>query len=146
MSQRRGFTLLEIIIAGAILTSLTVIALQMMRNVSIQRRSLADRRAAIQAADNVMERLFALPWDDLTEERIAELNFVGSQSSAERDVKVAIHSVEQPMPGRRIAVRVDWRSRVVEEQLSTRITAWRFQPSTAQASPDGENQEEPDAP
>ena len=62
----RGFTLIELTAAGAILATLVAVLIPLFAAIAGQRQSLRVRQAAAQEAANVMERLACLSWEDLT--------------------------------------------------------------------------------
>lgn len=66
MRRRRGFTLLEMFVAGALLVTLLMVCVQMLQATASQHRETRRHQAAVQAAANVMERLMARSYDVLT--------------------------------------------------------------------------------
>jgi len=68
MLRRRGFSLMEITAAGILLVAMLAVCLQLFRATALQRRGLQARRIATQEAANVMERLCARSWEQLTPE------------------------------------------------------------------------------
>ena len=61
---RRGMTLLELVVAGALLGTLLVVCLQLLAATAAQRRAADQRQLAVLEVGNVMERLAARPWAD----------------------------------------------------------------------------------
>ena len=68
---RRGMTLLELAVAGALLGTLMVVCLQLLAATAEQRRAADQRQLAILEVENAMERLAARPWAELTPEAVA---------------------------------------------------------------------------
>ena len=64
--KRRGFTLVEILVALLLLGTLTTVCLQFFVGVNGQWREQVAPLAAAEEAANVMERLAAVAWDDLS--------------------------------------------------------------------------------
>jgi type II secretory pathway pseudopilin PulG len=133
MLQRRGTTLVEIAVAGALLAMLMAFAFQVLALSAAQQRAQARRQRALAEASNAMERLAALPWDQLTSER-AE-----SQQRAQPTDSIAPSAtwsvdIAQP-PGepnaRRIAVEVRWPDAAGLSERPVRLVAWRYRPPNA---------------
>jgi hypothetical protein len=93
-----------------------------------QRRSADQRQRAMLEVANVMERIAALPFDELTTERARRVAITpaaaGSLGGAELAVEV---TDETPGPGRaarRVAVRLRWKGRSGEWEAPVRLTTW----------------------
>ena len=73
--NRRGFTILEILVAMLLLGTLTAICLQFFAGVNGQRKEQYCRSLPpTEEAANVMERLAAVAWDDLPKQRGREVS------------------------------------------------------------------------
>jgi hypothetical protein len=77
---------------------------------------------------NLMERITADPFDEITAERARRLSIspsaAGSLTGSELAVEV---TEEQPGPGRsakRVAVRLRWKGRSGEWEAPVRLTTW----------------------
>ncbi len=94
----------------------------------LQRRAAEQRQRAIVEASNAMERLTALPFDDVTAERARALTLSPSTLQRLPDAELAAAVEEsQPGPGRsakRIAIRLRWRDRAGEWEAPVRLTTW----------------------
>ena len=94
----------------------------------LQRRAAEQRQRAIQEASNAMERLTALPFDDVTTERARALTISPTALQRLPDAELAANVDEsQPGPGRsakRIAIRLRWRDRAGEWEAPVRLTTW----------------------
>jgi hypothetical protein len=93
-----------------------------------QRRSADQRQRAILEVANVMERITAEPFEEVTAERARRLSIspaaAGSLTGSELAVEV---TEEQPGPGRsakRVAVRLRWKGRSGEWEAPVRLTTW----------------------
>jgi prepilin-type N-terminal cleavage/methylation domain-containing protein len=143
--KRRGFSIIEMIIAGTILAVLMTISLQMMAVSTRQRQAAQDRLAANQEAANAMERLAALPWERLTPEGVAGVKLpedappegdrpaAGAASQSPRalpgatlDVAIADAPPEaDALPARRVTVAIEWLDRG-GSRARTELVAWRY--------------------
>ena len=88
---RRGMTLLELAVAGTLLGTLLVVCLQLLQATAAQRRAADQRQLALLEVGNVLERLAARPWADLTPEsaspRARKPFGLARQSAARRGVE-----------------------------------------------------------
>lgn len=148
MFRRRGFTLLETFAAAAVLGALMVLCVKFFSAAAAQQEAMRDRSRAIQLAANVMERLAAEPWDQLTAEKVRPLQDAEDlrQSLPECRIEIQISEGDDPIaaarkpgqppagsgePGaKRIEVLVHWPSRADAAQRPVRLVAWRYR-STA---------------
>ncbi|MHB8901969.1 MAG: hypothetical protein ACYC6Y_24700 [Thermoguttaceae bacterium] len=123
-----GTTLLEVVAAGAILGALIVACMQMLGRAALQQQAIANRRAALQAAANAMERAAALPWHELTaaggERIVRELD--GQPMPRGANLKLVVDPSDSPMPARRVRVVVTWRERNDGAERRQELVAWRF--------------------
>lgn len=130
MKRPRGFTLLEIFVASLLLAALLVISLSMIAATTAHRQSVVRQQVALVEAANAMERLWTLPWDELTAERAAKLALSpeAKRSLADGVLQITVAEPEGDLPGKRITVQIAWtpRSGLPAEQV--RLVAWRFQP------------------
>jgi Tfp pilus assembly protein PilV len=131
MANRRGFTLLEAFVAAAVLGALTVACLKFFTAGAAQQEAMRDRSRAAQLAANVMERLTAQPWDQLTAEKVRPLQDAEDLRQSLPDSKIEIQ-ITQPSgePGaKQIAVLVRWPSRSDVPPRPVRLVAWRYRPA-----------------
>jgi hypothetical protein len=95
-----------------------------------QERRLADhRQRALHEAASVIERLTAIPYDELTPERAGT---VGLSPSARRSLPGAelFVNVDESRPStgqsaQRIRIRLRWKGRTGEWDAPIRLTTWR---------------------
>jgi len=128
MVRRRGFSLMEITAAGILLVAMLVVCMQFFRATAIQRRGLQARRVAIREVANVMERLCARPWQELTLEGVrdaepsAEVQRLLPDSALEIDVTQPNGEPDE----KRIAVVLRWPAGPEQPDRSVRLVAWKY--------------------
>ena len=115
-------------IAAAMLSIAMAMTVKLLGYAGHQRRSADQRQRAMLEVANVMERVTAEPFDEVTAERARRLSIspesAASLPGAELDVDV---NASQPVAGRsakRIAVRLRWRGRSGEWEAPVRLTTW----------------------
>ena len=131
MRRRRGFTLLEITTAGILLAVMLVVCVQMFRATAAQRQALRDRRIAIREADNVMERLCARAWEELTPKSVRDLP-VGEelrQALPGSELEIQLVRPDDEPNAKRITVVLRWPARSGRPDHSIRLVAWRYRQS-----------------
>src|SRR3954454_24912121 len=69
-NARRGMTLFELTVALFILTTVMLAIVQLMAATASQRRSVDQRRVALQEVANQAERVALLSWDEITSQKL----------------------------------------------------------------------------
>jgi prepilin-type N-terminal cleavage/methylation domain-containing protein len=126
--QRRGFTLTEVTVATVVLAAAIVAVTQLMATVAA-RRGAAEREAlARQETANLMEHLFAMPWPELNEQRVAELQLSAAcrEAMADPQLNVTVESVPGTPAGRQIRVELSWLDGGAPYRRQMSLSAWRF--------------------
>jgi len=104
MVRRRGIGLMEIAAAGILLAVMLTVCLQFFRATSGQRRGLQARRTATQEVANVMERLCARSWEELTPEAAGQVQLSEEARRAfpDGELQVEVTPPEKEPDGKRI--------------------------------------------
>lgn len=131
-TNRRGATMIEITVAMVVLLVFVVSVTKTLIAVQSQSRHNHRRLVAIQEAANVMERVFATPWDQLASDRFAELEASASAQTQlpNASVDIVIGEAREPA-GKHITVTIAWTSTNAGQRESTQLVAWRFQTKEA---------------
>jgi hypothetical protein len=125
---RRGSLLAEVAMATVMVMIAMTLTVKVLGYVGSQRRVADHRQRAVQEAANVMERITAYPYDEITGQRARQLTLSPSaqQSLPHAELAVAVMD-EQPGAGRaakRISVRLRWHGRSGEWESPVRLTTW----------------------
>lgn len=125
---RRGYTILEATIALGVLAVALVAVAQSVVLAAQQRRVTQRRQLARQAADNALERLFALPWKDLTPETAATTKLLAGVEDylPGATLTVAVEEVAGPPQAKRVRVEVGWNDAAGAVASPVSLTAWRY--------------------
>ena len=128
MVRRRGISLMEMTAAGILLAVMMTVCLQFLRATGHQRRGLQARRTAIQEAANVMERVCARPWGELTPELAAQVQRSEEARRAlpDGELQVEVTPTDQEPDGKRVAVVVRWPGGPEQPDRSVRLVAWKY--------------------
>ncbi|MEE8451060.1 MAG: hypothetical protein V3R99_04065 [Thermoguttaceae bacterium] len=127
MMHRRAMTLLETIVAAAMLTGIMTVCLQMLSVVAAQHRVTEARQMAIREAANTMERLSAMPWDELATETLQseKLSELATQRLTGAELTIDITESSDPLDAKRIALSIRWKDRAGQFVRPVKLTAWR---------------------
>jgi hypothetical protein len=125
--KRHGITILETIVAGVLLAATMSVCLQLLGAHAAQQQAIQRRQAAVREAANVMERAAAVPFRELTPQRLAEIQLSPEASATLPDGELTIELAVVPEdPGaRRITVSIRWQDRNGEWLKPVQLTAWR---------------------
>ena len=131
--RRRGFSLLECIVAAGMLCAIFVLFGQLIVWDSRERSADWKRQVAAQEAANVLERLSLEPYASLTADRLTQLQLSPAASEWLTDgaLRVTATDVAAPRPGKRIDVAVDWAGATHRDIPPLRLVGWRFAPGGA---------------
>lgn len=131
--RRRGFTLLECVVAGALMLVVLALATQLFLWDSRERREVWRRQVAQQEAANALERLSLAPYDAISTKSLAEVR-LSEEAQAwlpEGAIQATASDVTVPRTGRRIDVQVRWGAAGDAPIAPVRLSGWRFAPGGA---------------
>jgi prepilin-type N-terminal cleavage/methylation domain-containing protein len=128
MTRRRGMSLVELTVAVLVLAVMVSVCMRFLRALADQRRGLQNRRVAVEEVANVMERLGARPWEDLTPEAIGQ---VPLSAEAQRAIPGGKLEVDVLRPAgdegaKRVTVVLRWPTGPEQADRSVRLVAWRY--------------------
>jgi prepilin-type N-terminal cleavage/methylation domain-containing protein len=126
--KHRGFTLFEVSVAIILLGVLTALCLQFFSGVTGQQKDQNAELTATEEAANLMERLAAVAWDDLSKQtgEKFQLSPQALKMLPEPRVEVKVDEATGTPPARRIAVAVAWRPLPGGPERKARVVAWRY--------------------
>jgi hypothetical protein len=102
--------LLELALSAALLGALTIVSLQMLAALSAQRRAAEQRAVATQEAANLVERVSALPWSEVTPQRVAEMRMSPAAQETLEGATLTLSATEEdgPPAAKHVRVEIDW--------------------------------------
>jgi len=128
MMQRRGMTVLELIVAGVILLTLLTLCLQVVEGVGQQHRAIQHRQLAVEETANLMERLMADSWDHLTPElaKQCQLSPELQQTMPEARLEIVIDPVSEDPDAKRIQITISWPRGPEQPDQHVDLIAWKY--------------------
>lgn len=130
MQQRGGTTLLEVVVSAALLAAVASMCVQLVLAIGLQRRA-ADRRAwAVEAAANVLERLTARDWEEITPQAADEMELAPGADEVLPGARLEIDVVPQQdtPPAKRITLGLTWTGKAGKPARPVRLVTWIYQP------------------
>ena len=128
MKRRRGYSMIELLVAAGLLATLLTVCVQLTGAASAEQRALRQRQAAMNEAANVLERLSIRPWNELTDKSPGELPLSAAARQSIPEGRLEVH-VAQPADqagAKRISVIIRWPDRNGRPEQTVRLTAWRY--------------------
>ncbi len=128
VAQRRGFGLPEIAVTALILALTIVIVGEGVVWLANSRRSADRKQRAIQEAANLMERISARPWNELTPEfgQSITLDPATSALLSQGKVEVIIAQTTSAPLAKKISVAVQSRDAMGNPQRPVRLVTWVY--------------------
>ncbi len=127
-TTRRGATLLEMLAAGTLLGTLLVVCLQLFSAAATQHRAAARRQAASLELANVMERVAARPWSQLTTAALAaeQLSPEARAQLPGAELKIEVFGPADDPEAKRLTATIGWPDREGRPPQPLRLTTWRY--------------------
>jgi hypothetical protein len=133
--RHSGVTLIEVSVSILLVAALGSLLAQALVSRAGQQRSIEHRELAVVEAGNLMEQMTALPWNDLTQERLAQFTLSDNLRRAIPAAKldVAIEPAAEKPEARRISISIDYPGPGGQPARATRLTSWvyRIEPAAA---------------
>jgi hypothetical protein len=122
--------LLEAIIAGVLLGALLTLTLHLLAAAAAGRRAADARRCAIEELGNVMERVTARPWAELTTAALARKQETLSASAADElpgaELKIEVAADAKDPGAKRITATIRWQDAGGRFLAPATLTTWKY--------------------
>ena len=124
--RQRGASLVELVIAGMLLSSIMVSIVPMLKLVNGQGRLTDERQEALAEVSNIMERIIASPFAELSNEKLKQFRVSPHVTRQLRQPELTITAT--PDPDRagmlRIEVELDWVRQTRRREPPVCLVAW----------------------
>jgi hypothetical protein len=122
--------LLETSLACVLLVALAAVCVKSFAAAAAQRLAIDQRQVALREAANLMEKLTALPWNEI--DKAADKPFAeAAQKSLPKEldaaeIKIEIVPAEGEPAAKRLTVSLRWQDKDNQWVEPVRLTAWRY--------------------
>jgi hypothetical protein len=124
---RRGAMFLEVCIAVVVIAAACIAVAQLLVVVGHQQRVLDQQRMAIAEAANLMEQALVLSWDELTEERLAELSLPpGAADDLGGEARFELVETSEPLEAKQVRLSLIWSDYAGQRNQPVQLTAWKY--------------------
>lgn len=129
MIERRGMMLLEVAVSVLLVGVLLALSVQVLGWTARERRSADRRAAALVEAGNQLDELSALPWNDITPDRLktAQLSPEAIALLPEAKLEVTLTRPDDDATAKQITVSIDWQGNHGEREAPVRLTTWVYE-------------------
>ncbi len=128
----RGSMIVELLACGALLGVVLSTAIPTLRWVIHQRKFTDQREAAMLEVDNLMERVTALDWSELTTERAVEFRLSAAVAAQlpEPHLAIAVESDAKDDAAKIVRINLTWNETSVRPAPPVRLAAWVYRRGT----------------
>jgi Tfp pilus assembly protein PilV len=125
---RRGSLLAEVTMAAVLLMIAMTLTVKVMGYAGIERRATERRQRALLEVANLMERITAYRFDEVTSGLAGRMTLSDEARRSLPDPELVVDVAEKP-PGvgreaKRIGISLRWRGRSGEKERPVRLTSW----------------------
>lgn len=126
-SARCGSLLIELVISGLLLGIVMSAIIPTLGWLVRERKTSQERQAAILEVGNLMERVSALGWEELTPERAAQFKVTDALARQLPDAKLAISiEVEDAENAKRVLIELTWEIARGHPSPAVRMATWVY--------------------
>jgi Tfp pilus assembly protein PilE len=131
--KHSGFTIVEMMVAGAVAATLIAMSVQMLTKTALERRSIERRSIALQEAANIVESVAAMSWEEVTAERVGQIRLSepAQQALGAGILKIVLEPSTSGPPARLVRVEITWPNSIGGTDAPVRLTSWVFAPGKA---------------
>jgi type II secretory pathway pseudopilin PulG len=124
---RAAITMVELVVAIAILAVLLASSMKMIYLVTTHQRAAERRDVALEAVQAVAEQAGNIPWQQLTPEAANQLKIPAAAASflPDAELKLTVSDETDP-PARRVLVELHWNAKSSVKAAPVRMTTWVF--------------------
>ena len=128
MRMRSASSLIEVIVALAIVATFITVGSQWMSTQSRYQEAATRRIWAMEALANVMERLSVQEWEKIANEPAGPTVLPAAAQAMLPQARLGVEVVEEPGPpfAKRIRLTLDWQHRSGRRATPVQLSAWAF--------------------
>jgi Tfp pilus assembly protein PilE len=140
--SRCGSMMVELLACGALLGVVLSTAIPTLRWAIHQRKFTDEREVAMLEVDNLMERVTALDWNELTTERAGEFRLSAAVAAQlpESRLAIAVEPDADDASAKIVRINLTWDDAALRPAPPVRLTAWVYR---RDAKPEQQERVEP---
>jgi Tfp pilus assembly protein PilV len=126
---RAGFSLVELTIASILLGTVMLTAIPTLAWINRVSQSAERQQAALLGAGNLMERLSARPWDEMTPETMAAITLPDdlARQLPGADLRITVEALPDNLAAKQLTIELRWEeSSTGMKSPPVRLTAWVY--------------------
>ncbi len=123
-TSRRGFTILEMIVAMLLLGTAMAIVVPTLAWMGVQNRLSLQRQEAVQGLNNLMDELTSRPYAELTPEAAGKIELSDALKRQLPGAKLHVEITEAEPSAKRIQAQLAWNQQNGGTLAPVRLTAW----------------------
>ncbi len=126
--RRPGFGLIEMAVSGVLIVVAMTVTVQVVGWVALERKAVERRERAVLEADNLLERVVATPWDELTPELAKQFHTSSTTASFLRNPTLVVNVVPfDDAPARKkVTVEIRWLDHSGRPESPVRLVSWTY--------------------
>ena len=131
--RRSGYLIQEAVATIAVTLAVLAGVTQLLGLTSRHRAAVQQRQMAARELGNVMERVMAIPWADLTPEKTSSLPVSAACQAVLREPKLQVAIVPDSATEDLVQIRVqiDWPNAAGQRARPVQLVAWRYRQEEA---------------
>lgn len=128
-ASRAGVTILELIVSAVLFGTTVTVILPTIHLYSFEQRAAVHRRMALEEAANIMDRLTARSFDEISAESVGDVTLDDElrRQLPEPEFSIALTSPSDDAAAKHISLELSWRGRPGKREVPVRLAAWVYQ-------------------
>jgi uncharacterized protein (DUF58 family) len=126
--MRRGVIMVEVIVGCALVAVLLALCVQLLSVTALERRGVERRAIALEQAANLIERVSAMPFEQITPQRLGEIKLAEEVEAILPKAAVTWSVADEPgdVPAKRVRVEIAWTGLGGRAESPARLTYWAY--------------------
>ena len=126
--RRPGFGLIEMAVAGVLIVVAMTVTVQVVGWIALERKAVERRERSLLEAENLLERIVATPWGELTTESAARFRVSEATAKFLRNptLGLAVAAFDDAPARKKVSVELRWLDRSGRPEAPVRLVAWTY--------------------
>ena len=126
--RRGGFGLIEMAVTGTLIAVAMTATVQVVGWIALERKAVERRERGLLEAGNLLERIVALPWEELTPESASKFRISPTTDGFLRGPTLGVKftpSEDAPVR-KKVVIEVRWLDRSGRAEAPVRLASWVY--------------------